>query len=180
MSSAGPDQLCCPLCNGQVEFLQHLFLSCPLARQLWHSSKWPFNLLAFVDLPFAEWIKAILRPHVVLGLSGSNVQEFQISAIVLMDNIWLSRNKLLFEDAQPVSGVLLKKIRISISHHLEAWCLRHPIFSPWSPPSVGSFKANFDVAIHPSFAVAVAILKDYSENFLTVNTLKLLVVDASE
>jgi hypothetical protein len=45
---------------------------------------------------------------------------------------------------------------------------------------VGAFKVNFDVAIRPSFAVAAAILRDHSGNFLAVNSLKLPVVDANK
>jgi hypothetical protein len=87
-----------------------------------------------------------------------------------MDNIWLSRNKLLFEGIQLVPVSLLKRIKNSISHHMEAWYLRHPIFSHWTPPLIGSFKVNFDVAIRPSFAVVAAILRDHLGNFLAVHT----------
>jgi hypothetical protein len=78
------------------------------------------------------------------------------------------------------SCILLKKIKSSISHHLEAWCLRHPSFSIWTPPPVGSFKVNFNTAIRPSFAVAAAILRDHSGNIMAVNTLKLPYVDANK
>jgi hypothetical protein len=48
----------------------------------------------------------------------------------------------------------------------------------WDPLPLGSFKVNFDVAIRPTFAVAAAILRDHSEIFLAVNTLKLPPIDA--
>lgn len=116
-------------------------------------------------MPFAGWIKAILRPHAVLSIPAASVHEFQISTLVLMDNIWLACNKLLFETAQPVPSTLLKRIKTLITHHMEAWCLRHPIFSLWLPPPLGTFKVNFDVAVRSSFAVAAATLTNHLRKF---------------
>jgi hypothetical protein len=101
------------------------------------------------------------------------VHEFQISALVLMDNIWFARNKLIFEAVQPVPSSLLKRIHSVTSHHLEAWFVRHSEFSIWLPPPPGFHKVNFDVAIRSSFAVAAATLRDHQGNFLAVHSLKL-------
>lgn len=48
----------------------------------------------------------------------------------------------------------------------------------WDLPFLRSFKVNFHVVIRSSFAVAAAVLQSHSEEFMTVNTLKLLPMNA--
>lgn len=61
-----------------------------------------------------------MRPHYLLRIPVADVHKFHISALVLMDHIWLARNKLVFEAIQRVPLVLLKLIKISTYHHLDA------------------------------------------------------------
>lgn len=175
-----PDLVSCPLCNGPPESLQHIFLSCPLSRILWQNSRWPLNTTTFAHLPFASWIKAVLHPHSVLGIPIADVQKFQISTLVLMDFVWLARNKLLFYGAQPEPIGLLKRFKSVSAHHMEAWFIRSPVFSIWKPPPPGFLKANFDVAIWPNFAVATTTLRDSLGNFLAVYSLRLPAIDANK
>jgi hypothetical protein len=74
------------------------------------------------------------------------------------------------EAITPVPLNTLKCIKNTAQHHLLAW--QNSNLADWDPP-LDSFKVNFDVAIRPAFAVAAAVLRDHSEKFLIVNTLKL-------
>jgi hypothetical protein len=92
-------------------------------------------------------------------------KNFQIAALVIMDKIWHTRNKLIFEDIIPVPQTLLKSIRLATSLHLRAWSHGNAELSLWVPPPVGSFKVNFDVAIRhlllwqqPPFEIPLVIL----------------------
>jgi hypothetical protein len=115
-----PDMLCCPLCQLSVESLQHIFLSCPLSRIMWQNSLWPLHTVSFSYMPFVDWIKALLRPHFSLGIPVQDVHNFQISALVLMDQIWFARNKLIHEAITPVPLTTLKCIKNTAQHHLLA------------------------------------------------------------
>jgi hypothetical protein len=168
-----PDMLCCPICQGSAESLQHIFLSCPFARILWRNSRWPLDTLAFSSLPFVSWIKAILSPHLALGVPWKEVRNFQISTLIVMDQIWLARNKLIHDSIQPAPLTVLKLIKITTLNHLSAWNSSDLASSDWVPPPLGYLKVNFDVAIRPNFAVAASTLRDHEGNFLAVNSLKL-------
>jgi hypothetical protein len=39
----------CSLCILKLEYSQHLFLGCDIARIVWRQSKWQLNIEAFVD-----------------------------------------------------------------------------------------------------------------------------------
>lgn len=74
----------------------------------------------------------------------------------------------------------MKRIKSAIKHHLEAWFIRHLVFSIWLPPPLGSLKVNFDAAIHPSFVVATATLRDQHDDFFVVHSLRLLSIDTNK
>jgi hypothetical protein len=99
-----------------------------------------------------------------------DVHSFQIPALVLMDQICFAMNKLTHEAITLVPLNTLRCIKNTTEHHLLAW--QNSNLVNWDPPPLGSFKVNFDVVIHPTFAVAVAVLRDHSRKFLAFNTLK--------
>lgn len=76
--------------------------------------------MAFDLLRFSSWIEAIVRPNTVLGIPVASVREFQILALVFMDNIWLVYNKLLFEAVQPIPNIFFRRIKSSTTHYLKA------------------------------------------------------------
>jgi hypothetical protein len=111
-------------------------------------------------------------------LGVDDVHNFQISALVLLDHIWMARNKLIHEGTQPNPQVILKLVKSTITHHLSAWSGVSKSML-WTPPPLGSYKVNFDVAIQPSFAVAAATLRNHQGEFLAVNSLKLPSMEAN-
>jgi hypothetical protein len=87
---------------------------------MWQNSLWPLHTVSFSYMPFVDWIKALLRPHFSLGIPVQDVHNFQISALVLMDQIWFARNKLIHEAITPVPLTTLKCIKNTAQHHLLA------------------------------------------------------------
>ncbi|XP_059441832.1 uncharacterized protein LOC132174155 [Corylus avellana] len=125
------------------------------------------------------WAKSLLHPTVSLGIQPQDVHSFQISVLVLFDQIWLSRNSLIHGGSHPDPEAVLKKIRTTTLHHLHAWKSGDALSAEWLSPPPGSLKANFDVAIRPNFAVAAATLRDHEGNFLAVCSKKLPSMDAN-
>jgi hypothetical protein len=131
-------------------YLLHAFLECPVARSIWRNTKGPLNTSIFSSLSIEEWSKALIRPQPHLGISLKAVNEFQLSALVTMDHIWLARNKLINDE---VPQITLKLINFSLNAHLFAW--KDRLSSNWGlVPLMGSQKVNFNLAIRPLFAVA--------------------------
>jgi hypothetical protein len=67
---------------------------------------------------------------------------FQIYAFVLCDQIWYARNKAVHAGSIPDISSLASSIRRSAL-----------VKEFWSPPPAGSYKINFDTAIHDSYSV---------------------------
>jgi hypothetical protein len=153
--SEDPNTWNCPFCNCTVETLNHIFLDCDLARILWRSSPWPLNPVGFALRPISDWILAIVFPSIWLSIPTCDSKRFQIFASLILDVIWMARNKLVHEAIQP-----------------------DPLPSLWSLPPPGSFKANFDVAVRGNFSVAAAIITDSKGQIITAASLKLSSSDA--
>jgi hypothetical protein len=73
------DEWVCPICNGPQESIQHVFLGCIFAKTVWRTSRWPLNTESFAALPIEVWIKAIIKPHELLGIPINEVHHFQLS-----------------------------------------------------------------------------------------------------
>jgi exonuclease III len=162
----------CPFCKGPLETLSHIFLDCNLARFIWSNSSWPNVISSYLSRPIHEWILAIVYPTEKLDIPIAHASKFQIFAVLTMDLIWLSRNKLLHEALQPDPYKISQQLHTSLDSHLLV-CRKAALPSLWLPPCVGSVKGNFDVAIKGNFAVAAAVLSDSSGEIFAAATLKL-------
>jgi hypothetical protein len=162
----------CPFCKGPLETLTHIFLECNLTRAIWSSSSWPNVISSYSSRPIHEWILVVVFPAEKLAIPITNVHKFQFFAVLTLDLIWLSRNKLIHEATQPDPYKVSQQLHATLGFHLLAW--KNASFpSLWLPPCVGSVKGNFDVAIRGNFVVAVAMLSDYYGEIFSVATLKL-------
>jgi uncharacterized membrane protein len=108
----------------------------------------------------------------LLASPRKEVRKFQIFAALTSDFIWLSRNKLIFEDLKPDPVKASKTIAASLELHLSAWS-GFVLPSLWSAPLSGVVKGNFDVAIRENFAVATAVINNSTGNIIGVATQKL-------
>jgi hypothetical protein len=87
---ADPDHWNCPICQNQVESQHHLFLECPFAKIIWSSQKWPLDTSVFTDITISSWIRILLRPNALLGIPLNEVFEFQLTAVIVLDQIWFA------------------------------------------------------------------------------------------
>ena len=66
----------CFLCNNALETIEHLFLQCDWAIQLWLLALWPLYMSKLSSLSILDWIKVILNPKSMLGLGCSPFWSF--------------------------------------------------------------------------------------------------------
>ena len=88
--------LLCPLCSNEAELNAHLFFSCRRSLQVWAHIR---DLVSF----YRRFISLQLTfDFLIRGRATSGVQgKFRCLAIaIVVYCIWMSRNKLLFEDYQ--------------------------------------------------------------------------------
>lgn len=53
------NDLYCPLCNNDVEDIDHLFIKCPFIQQIWFISKWNFHIDFFHNNSVKDWLTII-------------------------------------------------------------------------------------------------------------------------
>jgi hypothetical protein len=152
-------------------------LECDLARILWRSSPWPLNPAGFALRPISDWILAIVFPSVWLSIPTRDSKRFQIFASLILDVIWMARNKLVHEAIQSDPVMAINQVTVLLDFHLSAWQAT-ALPSLWSLPPPGSFKANFDVAVRGNFSVAAAVITDSKGQIITAASLKLSSSDA--
>jgi hypothetical protein len=110
-------------------------------------------------------------PTEKLAIPITDVRKFQLFAVLTLDVIWLSRNKLIHEDIQPDPFKVSQQLHAFLGSHLLAW-KNASLPSLWLSPCVGNVKGNFDVAIRGNFAVAASVLRDSSGEIFAAATLK--------
>ena len=91
----------CPFCKGPLETLPYIFLDCVLAKALWSSCPWSFNLARFSSRPISDWILAIIFPYAKLDIPKVECRQFQLHATLVLDYIWQARNKLMHKASLP-------------------------------------------------------------------------------
>ena len=104
----------CPLCSNEAESNAHLFFFCRKSLQVWAH---------ICDLaPFRRRFTSLQRitDSLIRGKSTSDVQgKFPCLAIaIIVYCIWLSRNKLIFEDYQLSVIKVISKIKFLMYRHV--------------------------------------------------------------
>jgi hypothetical protein len=120
-----------------------------------------------------EWAKAVINPSTLLGIPRNYVHDFQLTALITMDYIWMARNCLIHGGAYLDAHVCHKAIIGSIQKHSKAWADSQSSPLQWSPPPHGSFKVNFDVVVRPNFNMASTVLSSHNGWILAARTQQL-------
>ncbi|KAK9284386.1 hypothetical protein L1049_023557 [Liquidambar formosana] len=107
----------CPFCGANVESAKHLFMECKFSKLLWMGSRWSLRMDAFSHLSLMDWLYIIPINGSGLHLAKDDALHFLHFAAVLMDMVWFSRNKLVFDkvDTDP-KELLLTIERLSLEH----------------------------------------------------------------
>ncbi|GJX62887.1 RNA-directed DNA polymerase, eukaryota, reverse transcriptase zinc-binding domain protein [Tanacetum coccineum] len=116
------DSVLCPVCNDQIECVNHIFFACGLAKDLWRlMAKW-----CSVDLPevfsISDWFSWLDASH--MPKRSKIIIEGVVSTMLW--HIWNFRNAWIFRDIKP------KKANIwdSVIHQSFVWISsRNPKFS---------------------------------------------------
>ena len=165
-----------PFCKGRLEIVYHIFLDCALAIFLWNASPWPNIIGGFAHRPISDWILALISHVAILGIANSKVRKFQLFASLVLDFIWRARNLLIHKGTVTSPSQAFFQLSRILHIHVTAWrdC---SLPSLWVPPDMGWLKANFDVAVKGSFAMAMEMLSDDQGNIFTAATQRLVSTD---
>ena len=171
----------CPACLSDLEDTDHIFLHCPMVRQIWDLAtehQW------LPRMPFPSSTTTV-RDH----LHDLASQKFpHLSRVVLLLwSIWKSRNALVFKhDTPKPMGTLLRAKRSwaewklrnstfssSLSSHSSQHSLHphhhptHPIqYIRWRAPAGGAVKINCDGAKSPTGASAGFVIRSWTGELL--------------
>ncbi|GKB83800.1 RNA-directed DNA polymerase, eukaryota, reverse transcriptase zinc-binding domain protein [Tanacetum coccineum] len=100
--------LLCPVCNEQVENVNHLFFSCEMARDLWtRLARWcQLNISEISNL--SEWMSWLDACHI---LKKARLILEGIAASMLW-SIWKFRNDLIFSVSKPKKALIWDSIDV--------------------------------------------------------------------
>ena len=76
----------------------------------------------------------------MLGIPFVKVFEFQLTAVIVLDQIWFAHNQLIHKNITPVVSNTLKSNSNIIRMHLQAWKASSFGQSIWHPPPIGLYK----------------------------------------
>ncbi|KAB1222715.1 hypothetical protein CJ030_MR2G022154 [Morella rubra] len=151
----------CLFFGASSETLHHLLFSCSYVRLLWRLSPWALNVERFRHSLVHDWIHCILEPSSLLGLSTCDCHSFQLFVVLLLDSVWMARNKLLHDRVQISPRMLLQQILHTHKEHRAAWQVAPKLLQKVKAPSFlpgNSLRMTFDVAIRASSSVSAVIL----------------------
>jgi len=173
----------CANCALDLEDLDHLFLTCPIARQVWElgvSHRW---------LPSHPFPQAGLSLREGLQLLALNQFPYLTRVVLLLWSIWKSRNALIFRgEVIPSMGTLLRakrtwaewNIRTSTSgsgpsvpsHSSSISQQRQKVqrLIRWETPHGGFIKINFDGSKTEAGAAAGFVIRCWRGSFIQAGT----------
>ncbi|KAF5761365.1 putative RNA-directed DNA polymerase [Helianthus annuus] len=97
----------CPLCNSEVETVDHLFSACGVSAVIWQKIQVWCNSSILFTFSFRD----ILEVHNWVGLEGHKKEVFHGIAIIACWRIWKARNALVFEGKPFVINEVFSDIR---------------------------------------------------------------------
>lgn len=136
----------CPICQMEVETVGHVLWSCPAARDVWMEGNIRFQKSCSEEDNFSS---------IILRLRERLTEEdFDLMAC-LARQIWLRRNKMVFEDKFSHPKLVFKAACDQLEFHKQACqgvqgvsqLTRATGEVTWQPPPRGISKLNWDAAI---------------------------------
>ena len=159
----------CYLCGKALETLEHLFLQCDWAAQVWLLGPWPLRLNTLDSISIVDWVKMIINPKPFLALDDEATKEFQLFAAIMCDRVWMNRNKARVDGIKIASVDLARQVNKSFEEHKQAWKIQSKNSSKdktWIPPPPSWIKLNFDAAIREGKTFVAIIGRDQEGKFV--------------
>ncbi|KAL0373090.1 UNVERIFIED_CONTAM: hypothetical protein Scaly_0990600 [Sesamum calycinum] len=156
------EPLACPLCCSEDEDVEHVFLRCPFARQVWALSHIPWALISGFSADSCGWVE-----HLAKSLPTEDFDRL----LTICWMIWWNRNRALMErrffQADELLSFALNYLtsfqQVSVS---PGRLPQVPSPSRWSPPERSVVKLNFDGATFASsseFGLGVIARNSFGE-----------------
>jgi hypothetical protein len=141
----------CPRCNNNPETIEHTFLKCDWARQVWFNSPLTITISNSLSLSFSDWYNHMLN--------NTSTECMQILS-ALIYNLWNARNNKIFRQ-QDIPATTTVNQALKILHKFHHNMQVRPILSDrsshlsragnnisWSPPPRSYLKLNVDAHLN--------------------------------
>ena len=162
----GLDNQVCELCHEAPESSCHLFCLCPVARAIWFTSCWGMRVHNQNFANSADIVKLVLDPPIP---SAQEVDREHITTTLAftLDEIWLLRNQLIFEDTKfdiisSSSRISCRVAEFSNLHNLEVHASPPTSPTSWSSLPAGTIKLYVDAAVGPTSTALAIIARDHT------------------
>ncbi|PNT76763.1 hypothetical protein BRADI_1g53012v3 [Brachypodium distachyon] len=110
----------CPLCNQELETIDHL-LQCPFSRSLWFDALSIFGWGFWTPSPLAT-LKCWWTDF--LSIRGPARKKASSVVLLILREIWLERNCLIFRNIDRPRHIILDGIRLEVARWKEVGLLR--------------------------------------------------------
>ena len=124
----------CPLCNCEEESSIHLFKECVVVKALWFGGRWNVRIDHWPSMSIFQLVQFVVDPPLNFLSTELTEAQFQTMVVVIWEQIWSIRNKVIFQKAKVKIDVLL-----AIIHREE---LPGACGSPRAAALKQKFKAN--------------------------------------
>ncbi|KAF7837231.1 uncharacterized protein G2W53_005713 [Senna tora] len=156
----------CPLCNGDVESLNHLFRDCAPVREVWRLTKSNTDLDR--DHEFQPWLKQTVTNHsqAHLDIPSGTLAVFTIW------HIWKARNNLFFKQKNLVPTLVAKRAIASAAEFHFLTDNKNRSMSQdtrlvrWKPPPEGWLKLNTDGSSSNDLFSVAGVIRDSVGNWI--------------
>lgn len=163
----------CVLCGEADESTHHLLLECLVSQILWCHSPWGLDIRTFAGKPLSDWLLTMLDPSTLPSLAPDDYHLFQLYALISWDIIWWTRNQIIHNEAKLDVLHMPNRVNRLCREHLGAWRQKKLAqLAQWIPPTMGSVKVNFDVAM------GAAVIRDHSGMFVGAAVQQFQVTDS--
>lgn len=168
-----PVPIGCPMCVGDIEHMNHLFIDCNYAKECWHEVGLDFDTR---EEEYAHvWLINVLA-------SASNDVLIKISTVIW--GIWFARNKRIFENKNMSASYVISWSKKQVAD----WQLANKRNSSmqiggeneersehkWKPPEVNHLKINVDASVvggQDFFSVGM-VLRDHQGQYIAGKTMR--------
>ncbi|XP_010266974.1 PREDICTED: uncharacterized protein LOC104604373 [Nelumbo nucifera] len=163
----------CSLCDEEEESFEHLFLKCPLAKQVWFGADIAIHSDVTTDMSMADWLTNWIK----LFKSRFTIDIDLLKVISLLWHIWIARNTLVFNNSpwdphiimQRATSFTHQNFLITSNHHGNFMDpARNRLIQPvhWIKPPNGYLKVNFDGANSSQKSGVGIVVRDHTGSLI--------------